>query len=78
MKITENGTMTTTVDGTDFRIKRTYDKWFVSRLGMEIGYCDTLGEVPGMIRQRKDEARERVAKLESEAKERAEEILDRF
>ena len=71
--------MSTTIDGADFRIKWTTDgKWFVSRLGMAIGYCDTLAEVPGMIRQRKDEARERVTRLESEAKERAEEILDRF
>jgi len=78
MKITENGTMMTTVDGTDFHIKRTYDKWFVSRLGMEIGYCDTLGEIQGMIERRKKRAQIQMAQLEAEAKERAEEILDRF
>jgi len=79
MEISANGTMSTTIDGADFRIKRTTEgQWFVSRLGMAIGYCDSLAEIPGMIKRKKEQARERLARLETEAKERAEEILDRF
>tara|TARA_S200002703_G_scaffold151329_1_gene150578 strand:+ start:305 stop:622 length:318 start_codon:yes stop_codon:yes gene_type:complete len=67
MELTPHGSIM--VDGCT--VRNTKDgRWLVSRSGIDVGYADSLAEVPSLIERQRNAVRERLARLNNEAAQR--------
>ena len=64
MELSQHGTIT--IDGCKVR-HTAYGTWQVSRSEILIGEVDSLAEVPSLIERRKDDVRQRLARIEADA-----------
>ena len=67
MELTQHGT----IKVEDCTVRHTKEgRWLVSRSGIQVGYADSLAEVPILIARQRDAIRERLARLNAEAAQR--------
>ena len=64
MELSQHGTIT--IDGCKAR-RNAWGKWDVSRSGIHLGEVDSLAEVASLIERRKDDVRQRLARIEADA-----------